>query len=949
MHQRCLRSTICRYSDPLTVSFRRTRPSLSSLHSSFSGPNPSETKKRLHQCAVQHQETKPGPLDVNYNSIVNDASLAPTGNISQEILLGNEDGAETPAFTPGTFVEIRRCVIESYLSFSSSFLTLFSQYRNEGAIQGVVLGEFVNEQKILVYTLSAQGHVFNHYRADVHFAIPNLVSKSLAERCGMKDPTPTGAVARVEVLKRLQNLVARVDKQAAGMEKRPLNVYTEVMDPDPTKWTTTTVAHVTRLLYEPPTFMDYYMVHRYLIDQPLLYLANASYLQTQQFHVRPRRDIEEIQKVTEYIHRWRDGRKSPFTEFVRKARGVIERQKERRECGEIVQEKIEVTWSDEERIILNFLLRSLQSQRSNQSNPYETGRTELVRAILQPTTEVSDSLTFELAVQLGIIAPWQDLHELDPVLNPWGDFTFQKTLESEGTKILQSSLSKAKAGSVVGPMDFLPSDPLKSVRHDFGEARVYVIDDPAAEELDDGISLERIPNEPDNYWVHVHVADPTSWIHPNHILAKMARRQGSTYYLSQKSLPLLPKRLVHDPSFSLSLGGPATNKEIPCRVMVFSVKLDSNGNILDYKTQAGLIRNVQKTSYQQVELALGLPPPSIRYPLGGAGEPVPTPNFGQNEIEDLQILMKLAKDQISKRMREGIWQYGNTESRVRWNTRIPGNIGSPSLESSIYHGFPDLTFEVDDDSTVRGSRALVAEMMKLANRVASRVLLDHGVPVIRHALAHPITSPRGTEEILNARTPWGCVSGQVVIRNLEVSNAGEYCLEPKGHFILGVPEGEGYVRATSPLRRFEDMVTHWQLHHILLKSNSPRFSVNEIENILVEQEALSRFNKKVSKQASQNFSLLYLKQYTSEMAKGVERPFDDVFSSMDGWIRHKALSIITNKPVIKVNLPLLGIDATILDAPMSIEHAPLGGELRVKFDKIELGSKRSRMLVKIIE
>lgn len=38
---------------------------------------------------------------------------------------------------------------------------------------------------------------------------------------------------------------------------------------------------------------------------------------------------------------------------------------------------------------------------------------------------------------------------------------------------------------------------------------IYVIDAVYAEELDDGISIESVPGEPNTDWIHIHVADPT--------------------------------------------------------------------------------------------------------------------------------------------------------------------------------------------------------------------------------------------------------------------------------------------------------------------------------------------------------------------------------------------------------------------------------------------------------
>jgi hypothetical protein len=63
-------------------------------------------------------------------------------------------------------------------------------------------------------------------------------------------------------------------------------------------------------------------------------------------------------------------------------------------------------------------------------------------------------------------------------------------------------------------------DPVESMRRDFGDIPVYVIDSPTAHELDDGISIEETP---DGVWVHAHIADPSHLIPPNHPLSILSQ------------------------------------------------------------------------------------------------------------------------------------------------------------------------------------------------------------------------------------------------------------------------------------------------------------------------------------------------------------------------------------------------------------------------------------------
>ncbi|PPQ92232.1 hypothetical protein CVT25_008914 [Psilocybe cyanescens] len=941
MHQHCLRSSLSYCADTARRSVlggvrRNISKAAVSRPKEGSSKKASDGRTNPQRPRAQVERKKAAPVQQPTKDALYEAkkllepALDETGDLAQQIAVEEDEDAAETTFLPGTFVEIRK---------------------NEVAVQGIVLAETIQDHRYHVWTLTTKGLVIDHFRADVYFTIPNLISASLAERCGYGVPTPENNIARVEALKKLRALVSKVDRHAAGMQQRPTNVYVEVMASDPKKWTTTTVAYVTNLLYERPAFMDYYMTHKMLMDQPLYYIANPGYLKNQGFSVRPRREIEEIEEVTKNIHRHRSGVPSPYQKFIAKAQRVVKQYNERRDTGAISQERIAVKWDDEDRLFINFLLRSLQPHQSNQLDPYTLGRTELVRAILKPTKPVNDNLTHELLIRLGIIAPWQDLHEFIPSLNPWGDFSNKNTIETEAADILKASYaSKGRAGSVLGPMDFLPSDPLESVRHDFGNARVFVIDDLSAKELDDGVSVERIPSEPENHWVHVHVADPASLIHPNHALARLARERGTSYYLAQKTIPLFPAELVHNPKYSLSLQ--SKNGELS-RVMSFSMKLDGYGNILDYKVRAGLIRNIRKISYDEVDLALGNGLMKKWFPFGGTDKFVSEPSLNDRDLADLRILQNLAHVQVAKRVEKNVVNFDQEFSGVEWNTIIPPDIISPSLGSSIYHGFPDMTYHVyksaDMDS---GSRGMVSEMMKLANRTASRVLLEHNVPAIRRCMDPPIfSSPEVEQEIMDMRSTNGYAPIQDIVKRLELNPVGTFSLDPKQHWALGVGKGEGYVRATSPLRRFEDIVCHWQLHHILLGSKSRLpFSAAEMESVLADVDISSKAQAKVNKSNGLFYSLMHIKRFADDIERGVQNTDTNPLASMRAWTKHlPRLYSNTSEMSIAVHLPELGITAQVEDFPFNMKNVPVGTELRVKYKSVDLGIKRTKLFVTLEE
>ena len=824
------------------------------------------------------------------------------------------------------------------------------------------MSEAIIDRQWHLYTLKSNGDVYIHLRTDVHFAIPNIISSNIAERCGT-DPITSSEQelnVRIEALKQLRRITLAAENAANGSNvaerNKNINIYDLVRSREPRKWSRTNVSEVTELLYENPSFFEYFGTHRFLIDNSLKYVADSNYLKTQSFSVRPIEDVEEILTVLRWIkdYRHHPDDSGPYIQFIDKAQAIIREytaDKTRKDSGPMTQEPAKHSWSIDDRVILGFLLRSLQLQRSTQTNPYALGRSTILKHLYPKEREVTDSMTHETLIKLGVIAPWQDLLVLLPEfeIDPEPEKTSPRAIAEKALLERSYSTLGSIAGRVLGPEDFHPSDPLESVRHDFGNARVFVIDDVDAEELDDGFSLERIPSEPDNHWIHVHIADPAHLLHPGHALCQQARKRGSTLYFLLKSYPLFPKALMHHPIHGLSLGSDALNGA-PNKVITFSIKVDGNANILDYTVRAGLIRNIKKTTYDSVDQALGLPPIVKLYPFGPPPKNTPAP-ISEEDLKDLRVLYRLANDQVQKRFREDRISFTMEGARLVRVSHNP-NIRSPTMEPSIFNGFPDLFYSIGgaivDDTQ---SKSLVSEMMKLACRVASRFALDNNVPFLRRGTDAIMASTEAAyREILAQRSPHSYVPLHTNLDRIAISPPAVFSLEPKQHHPLGIPEGEGYSRATSPLRRFDDLVEHWQLHHILLGSKGPLrppFDADALERYLPELSAKDLSNRQGHARNTNFFVLMFLKRWMDATAKGAERPFGDPLASMTAYTISIVQDTFTGSYGCHLHLPELGVKAQ-LEGLSTGSSMPLSTELKVKAKRIDLGIQRPKFVVELL-
>lgn len=812
--------------------------------------------------------------------------------------------------------------------------------RNEMSAHGVVLYEHYAGRRWFVTSLSSSGEICAHVKTDIVFTYPGLADKNLTSRCGVDEITQrqTEIMARVEVLKRIRDLERRVENYYNTIGKTIHTLYPKVKSPDPDKWSRMSLFEAARLLLpiENPSPIALFAVHKQLLDLNKEFVVDGSYQTTRSFSVRPQSHLDRIHAITE-MSRLRNG---PLDAFARRAQIVIATNKRmaRDSWGEPPSERRvdKPIFTSEDRIILEFLLDSLRQARTTQRDPYTLGRAAIIKRLDLKYRAVNDSVVYDALLGLGIIPPWQDLvsraREADLYQGP--EETSPKVIQQNAI-VLKAFTSKPTPRNTVapsGPQDFYPFDPAESVRHDFGDMPVYVIDDVVAEELDDGVSIETIPSEPDSCWVHVHVADPTAVIPPTHVFAQQARAMTGTAYYIHRTWPMLPKSLMSE---NLSLGS-ASAKGEPERVLTFSFKVDDKGCIPEYKVRAGLVRNLHILSYDGLDAAMGFGSPQMWYPFGRQPPPPPAISLDQSYMNNLRA-MKAASDRlITARLKSPSFGVTNVMSTIRMSHKTNISATADISNLPLYRGFPQLTYEVSSGSGWEcGSRQIVSEFMKGACRVASRFCLDHRVPALRRVL-DGIQVSSDKAKLLALRDSSGYVDYLDCLRHDLEFLPARYSLEPKMHWSLGIPEGEGYSRVTSPLRRYSDMVTHWQIKHVLLPTSpSPPFSEEELLDLSKTLVRMEKLSGRMQKVHNKFWSLLYIQRWLEDPRRTNDWP-----NPLNGLVAYVTSSSMVN-PRTKdyqcpVSIPALGLDA-VLGGLSPLDEMAIGQEIPVKIDIIQLG------------
>jgi exoribonuclease-2 len=349
-------------------------------------------------------------------------------------------------------------------------------------------------------------------------------------------------------------------------------------------------------------------------------------------------------------------------------------------------------------------------------------------------------------------------------------------------------------------LDSPPAD-LDTNRLDLTHLKVYTIDDESTTEIDDGLSCEILPDGQKRLWVHI--ADPTRWLIPEDELDLEARKRGSTVYLPTGMIPMFPEVLATGP-MSLVQGK-------ICCALSFGIVLDESGSVEDYTIHPSLIKPTYRLTYEDVDEMLE---------LGVQAEP---------EIEAIANLAQKRKS----------WRYNQ------------GAISINMPEAMIKVKDDDISIDILDDSP---SRQLVAEMMILAGEVAARYGQTHNIPLPFRGQPQPELPPE--EELL--QLPAGFVRFCALRRCMPKS---EMSITPVRHAGLGL---DTYTQATSPIRRYSDLLTHFQLKAHLRGEDLP-FSAEQLKEVMMSVTTTTQELTMVERQTNRYYALEYLRRNPEEI------------------------------------------------------------------------------------
>lgn len=386
-------------------------------------------------------------------------------------------------------------------------------------------------------------------------------------------------------------------------------------------------------------------------------------------------------------------------------------------------------------------------------------------------------------------------------------------------------------------------------RRDIRDWKMVTIDGADAKDLDDAVSIKKLRDG--TYSLGVHIADVSHYVKEGQPLDKEAFERGSSVYLVDRVVPMLPPEL--------SNGICSLNAGVDRLAMSVVMKVDAAGKTLSYDIFPSVIKVDERMTYENVRRILV------------DKDPVVTEKYAEY-IEDFQMMEELCLILREKRMKRGAIDFDFPEGKAILDKQGKA-VDIVRRDRSI-------------------AEQIIEEFMILANETVAEHMYHLELPFIYRVHEEPETESisdlnsflhlfgyhvKGSEKGIHPKSLQeivGLVKGRpeekivntVILRSMKHARYDAACL---GHFGLA---SKYYTHFTSPIRRYPDL----EIHRVIKDSLKGRIDGKRLEAlsrrmpISAEQSSLrEHVSEEAERECLDMKKAEYMEQHLGEVFTGV--------------------------------------------------------------------------------
>ena len=390
-------------------------------------------------------------------------------------------------------------------------------------------------------------------------------------------------------------------------------------------------------------------------------------------------------------------------------------------------------------------------------------------------------------------------------------------------------------------------------RKDLRDKEIFTIDGADTKDIDDAISLDCID---DRYILGVHIVDVSHYVVDGSALDKEAIKRGTSVYLIDSVIPMLPKELSN---------GICSLNELEDRyALSIDIELDKDANVIKSNIYKSIICSKKKMTYDDVykvisghgipngykpfektllnmkELAIKLK--QKRHDLGAIDFDLPEPKVFLDENDDV-IEIKPYEITIANQMIEQFMVLANEcVAKTFFEKKIP----------FIYR-----VHESPDKDKLNKLKILLKNLNYKDN-----ISLEETRPIdIQNAIE------------LSKDKPEEKVVSNIALRSMQLARYSE---ENLGHFGLAL---DNYCHFTSPIRRYPDLFIHRVISKYLADELNDKLKAKLLKQAIKYSETSSEMERK-AEEAERDLVSIKMCEY---MQKHIGEEYAGIISGINNY------------------------------------------------------------------
>lgn len=404
-------------------------------------------------------------------------------------------------------------------------------------------------------------------------------------------------------------------------------------------------------------------------------------------------------------------------------------------------------------------------------------------------------------------------------------------------------------------------DDIKGRRDLRGEA-TFTIDGDDAKDIDDAVSIKRKDNG--NYILGVHIADVSQYVKENSPIGKEAYARGTSVYLVDRVIPMLPHRL--------SNGICSLNEGVDRLTLSCEMEINSTGNIEKYDIYTSVINSKKRMTYKNVNKIL---------------EQGVIPTGYEPFVEDLKAMDVVAKLLRQEKINRGYLDFDIDEMKI-----IVDDKGTPIEITTRERGIGE---NIIEDFMIAANETIGTHFHWLERPLIYRIhekpddkkieqflafLNSLGLRIKGKSKNFNNKAMQGILGILKEREEWR-VLGNMALRTMKKA---KYSPDNVGHFGLG---SKYYTHFTAPIRRLPDLIVHREIKGMQgINGYKSNFSSKELivsaEHASITEERAVKCERAVEKYEAAKYMEGHIGEEFDAMISSFSR--DGIWVQLDNLI-----------------------------------------------------------------